>query len=329
MAQCWHKEVRVKAATLDRYGPPEVLRIADVPKPVPAHGEILVRVRAAAVSAGDVRLRLAKPFFLRAFLGLLRPRFEIPGMMFSGVVEAVGKNAAGYAKGDEVFGSTGVKFGANAEYACAAAGPSLATKPHNASFDEAAAIPFGGVSALHFLRAANVQSGQRVLIYGASGSVGTAMVQLAKHLGARVTGVCSTANLALVSSLGADEVLDYTRQDFSAAGAVYDVVIDAVGKASVGQLWRSVKPGGACVFVASTLRGYAAAKARAVFSGRARVIGGIARTKSGDLDLLKGLIEAGKFKPVVDRIFPLDDIVAAHRYAEAGHVKGNVVIKVG
>lgn len=319
----------MKAATLDRYGPPEVLRVADVPTPVPAHGEMLVRVRAAAVSAGDVRLRLAKPFFLRAFLGLLRPRFKIPGMMFSGVVESVWEESAGYAKGDEVFGSTGVKFGANAEYACAAVGPLLAAKPRNTTFEQAAAIAFGGVSALHFLRAANVQVGQRVLIYGASGSVGTAMVQLAKHLGARVTGVCSAANLALVRSLGADETIDYAREDFAAAGAVYDVVVDAVGKASVGRLWRTVKPGGACVFVASTLRGYAAAKARALISGRARVIGGIARTKAGDLDLLKGLIEAGTFNPVVDRIFPLDDIVAAHRYAEAGHVKGNVVISVG
>ena len=318
----------MKAATLDRYGPPEVLRIADLPKPVPGNGEVLVRVRAATVTAGDVRLRLASPFFIRFFLGLRRPRFKIPGMTFAGTIEDAGANVSGYRKGDDLFGSTGLKFAANAEYACA---PSslIAAKPANATFGEAAAIAFGGVSALHFLRKANVQAGQRVLIYGASGSVGTAMVQIAKrHFGAHVTGVCSTANLALVRSLGADEVIDYTKDDFSTSGAVYDVVVEAVGKARTGQLLRSLKRGGACVFVASTLRGYAAAKVWAALSGRAKIVGGVARGKPGDLDFLKGLVDAGKFKPVIDRTFPLEEIVSAHRYAESGRVKGNVVIAV-
>lgn len=319
----------MKAATLDRYGPPEVLRIADMPKPAPRRGEVLVRVRATTVTAGDVRLRRANPFLIRMVFGLLRPSFRVPGMMFAGTVEEVGKDVAEYRVGDEVFGATGLKLGANAEYARVAVGPSVAAKPTNVTFGEAAAIAFGGESALHFLRAANVRAGQRVLIYGASGSVGTAMVQVAKHFGVHVTGVCSEANLALVRSLGAEHVVDYTKEDFSKIGSVYDVVIDAVGKAGAEQLFRALRPGGVCVFVASTFRGYVAAKVQALLTGRAKVIGGVARTKPGDLDFLKGLVEAGQFKPVIDRTFPLDDIVAAHRYAETGHVKGNVVISIG
>jgi NADPH:quinone reductase-like Zn-dependent oxidoreductase len=318
----------MKAATLDRYGPPEVLRVAEMPKPSPKRGEVLVRVRATAVNAGDVRLRLAKPFFVRLFFGLFRPRFKIPGMSFSGVVDEVGADVSGYAKGDALFGSTGLKLGANAEYACVATGALAAAKPCNSTFEDSAAIWFGGHSALHFLRMAGVRAGQRVLIYGASGSVGTAMVQLAKQLGAEVTGVCSAGNLALVRSLGADTVVDYTREDFSAAGPVYDVVVDVVGKARTESLLRATKRGGVCVLVAATLRGYAAAKVRALLSGQARVIGGVASEKPGDLDFLKGLVEAGAFRPVVDRVFSLDDIVVAHAYAQTGHAKGNVVISV-
>ena len=317
----------MKAAVCDRYGPPEVLRIEDVAKPRPAKGEVLVRVHASTVSAADVRLRLANPFFIRLVFGLFRPGFRTPGMAFAGTVEEVGRDVTGYRAGDTVFGSTGLKFRANAEYACAPAGL-VAVKPANASFHEAAAIVFGGESALHFLKRANVQKDQRVLIYGASGSVGSAMVQLAKHFGAHVTGVCSTANLELVRSIGADAVIDYTKEDFSRAGASYDIVVDAVGKARGGQVLRAVKRGGVCVFVASTLSGYVAVKLRAALGGRAIVVGGVARTKPGDLDFFKGLVEAGAFKPVIDRTFPLDEIVSAHRYAQTGHVRGNVVISV-
>lgn len=317
----------MKAAVCDRYGPPEVLRIEDVAKPRPAKGEVLVRVRASTVSAGDVRLRLASPFFVRAIFGLFRPGFRTPGMAFAGTVEEVGRDATGYRVGDTVFGSTGLKFRANAEYACAPVGL-VAAKPANASFGEAAAIVFGGASALHFLKRANIQRDQRVLIYGASGSVGSAMVQLAKHFGAHVTGVCSTANLELVRSIGADAVIDYTKEDFSRTGARYGIVVDAVGKARAGQMLRAVNRGGVCVFVASTLSGYVAVKLRAALSGRATIVGGVARTKPGDLDFFKRLVEMGAFRPVIDRVFPLDEIVAAHRYAQTGRVKGNVVIEI-
>lgn len=187
---------------------------------------------------------------------------------------------------------------------------------------------YGGASALHFLRKGGIGPGQRVLVYGASGSVGTAMVQLAKHAGAHVTGVCSAANLALVKSLGADDVVDYTKDDFSKGGRAYDVVVDVVGKAGVGRLMRSLKPGGVCVFVSSSLTMYLVALVRAAVTGRARIVGGVARGKPGDLVFLKELVEAGQFKSVIDRVYPLDEIVEAHRYAETGRVKGNVVIKV-
>ncbi len=318
----------MKAAVLDRYGPPEVLRVADVPKPVPRDNEVLVRVSAATVSAGDVHLRQAKPFFIRFAFGLFRPRFRIPGFTLAGTIEETGRSVTGYRKGDAVFGTTGMKFRANAEYACVTSGQALALKPANATFEEAAAVPFGGVSALHFLRRADVKPGQRVLVYGASGSVGTAMVQLAKHAGAHVTGVCSAANLALVKSLGADDVVDYTKDDFSKGGRAYDVVVDVVGKAGVGRLMRSLKPGGVCVFVSSSLTMYLVALVRAAVTGRARIVGGVARGKPGDLVFLKELVEAGQFKSVIDRVYPLDEIVEAHRYAETGRVKGNVVIKV-
>jgi NADPH:quinone reductase-like Zn-dependent oxidoreductase len=319
----------MKAAVLDRYGPPDVLRVADVPKPVPGDNEVLVRVHAATVSAGDVRLRLANPFFVRFFFGLFGPRFRIPGFPLAGTIEETGRRVTGYRKGDAVYGTTGMKFRANAEFACVTSGPALSLKPTNATFEEAAAVIFGGESALHFLRQADVKAGQRVLIYGASGSVGTAMVQLAKHAGAQVTGVCSTANLALVKSLGADDVVDYTKDDFSKSGRVYDVVVDAVGKAGLGRLMRSLKPGGVCVLVSSSLTMYLVALIWAAVTGRARIVGGVARVQPGDLALLKGLVEAGQFKPVIDRVYPLDDIVEAHRYAETGRVKGNVVIKIG
>ena len=322
----------MKAAVYSRYGPPEVLRIEDVEKPVPKDNEVLVRVHATTVCAADWRLRKADPFFIRFMIGLWRPKkIKILGMEFAGKVESVGKAVARFGEGDQVFGSTGFRFGAYAEYVCLPEDGTLAMKPANMTLEEAAAVLFGGVSALYFLRKAEVQAGQKVLIYGASGSVGVFAVQLAKYFGAQVTAVCSTANLELVKSLGADEVVDYTREDFSRAGRVYDIVFDTVGKSGFARSLKSLKRGGFYVRVggsggvASILGGMLQGMWASI-TGAAKVIGGLVRGAAGDQSFLKGLIEAGKLRTVIDRRYSLDEIAEAHRYAEAGHKKGHVVV---
>lgn len=229
---------------------------------------------------------------------------------------------------DEVFGSTGLRFGAHAEYAFVPEGKALEKKPVNATHDEAAALPYGGVSALHFLRKAGVRPGHRVLVYGASGSVGTFAVQLAKHLGAHLTAVCSTANMELVRSLGADDVVDYTRDDFSKAGATHDIVFDTVGKSGFWRSMKSLKRGGVFVRSVSGLLSPTLGRMWASLTSAARVIQGTARGRPGDLSFLKELVETGKLRPVIDRRYPLTAIAEAHRYVEAGHKRGNVVILV-
>lgn len=328
-AQALHE--RVKAAVYTRYGPPDVLEIRDVEKPEAREDEVLVRVRASTVCAADWRMRKADPFLIRFMNGLWTPRkIHILGIEFAGVVDAAGKGVGGFHQGDHVFGATGFNFGAHAEYVRVPE-RALAIKPINMTFDEAAAVLFGGVSALCFLRKANIQPGQKVLVYGASGSVGVFAVQLAKHFGASVTGVCSTANLQLVKSLGADDVVDYTRNDFSAGGRIYDVVFDAVGKSGFARSLKSLKrgafyvrvgpSGGTLSLVGDTLKGVWIS-----MTGAAKVVGGIARAEPGDLAFLKELIEAGKLRTVIDRSYSLNDIAQAHRHAENGHKKGHVVV---
>ena len=253
------------------------------------------------------------------------------GMEFAGTVESVGKAVTRFAEGDQVFGSTGFEFGTHAEYVCVPEDGALATKPANMTLEEAAAVLFGGVSALFFLRKAKIQAGQKVLIYGASGSVGVFAVQLAKYFGAHVTGVCSTTNLDLVKSLGADEVVDYTREDFSRAGRVYDIVFDTVGKSGFSRSLKALKRGGSYVLVGgsgrlSSMLGVALRGMWVSLTGAAKVISGVARAAAEDQSFLKGLIEAGKLKTVIDRRYSLDEIAEAHRHAEAGHKKGHVVI---
>ena len=320
----------MKAAVYSRYGPPDVIQIEHVKKPIPEDNEVLVRIHATTVCAGDVRLRKADPFFIRLMFGLFRPkRTNILGMEFAGTVESTGKEVTRFGSGDQVFGSTGFEFGANAGYACVCEEGLVAMKPGNATYEEAAAVPFGGVSALHFLRVAKIQAGQNVLIYGASGSVGTFAVQLAKHFGAHVTGVCSTANLELVESLGADHVVDYTKEDFSKTGRVYDIVFDTVGKSGFWRSMRALKRGGFYVLAASGLLTPTLGRLWASVTGAGRLPGGMmARSQPGDLSLLKGLIEAGKLRVVIDRRFSLNEIAEAHRYVETGHKKGNVVVIV-
>jgi NADPH:quinone reductase-like Zn-dependent oxidoreductase len=321
----------MKAAVYTRYGPPEVVQIKNVEKPAPKDNEVLIRIHATTVCAADWRLRKADPFFIRFLNGLWKPKIDILGMEFAGKVESVGKAVTRFGVGDQVFGGTGFKFGAHAEYACLPEHGALAIKPVNMTFEEAAAVLFGGISALHFLRRAKIQAGQKVLIYGASGSVGTFAVQLAKHFGAHVTAVCSAANLELVKSLGADEVVDYTREDFSRAGRVYDIVFDTVGKSEFSRSLKSLKRGGFYVRVGGSGRllsilGGILGGMWVSITGAGKVISGMAAGAKADQSFLKGLIEAGKLRTVIDRRYSLDEIAEAHRYVEAGHKKGNVVI---
>jgi len=322
----------MKAAVYRRYGPPDVVQIEDVEKPIPKDNEILVRIRATTVCAADWRLRKADPFFIRFMIGLWRPKkVNILGMEFAGTVESAGKAVTRFAAGDHVFGSTGFRFGAHAEYVCVPEDGGLTLKPDNITQEEAAAILFGGISALYFLRRAKIQAGQKVLIYGASGSVGTFAVQLAKHFGAQVTGVSSTANLELVKSLGADEVVDYTREDFSRGGRIYDIVLDTVGHSGFSRSLRSLKRGGCYIRVGGSGRvlsilGEMIRGLWASTTGAAKVISGMARNTPGDQSFLKGLIETGTLRTVIDRRYSLEQIAEAHRYVEAGHKKGNVVI---
>ncbi len=319
----------MKAAVFRRYGAADVIQIEDVKKPTPRKEEVLVRVRATTVCAGDVRLRKADPFILRFMYGLWRPKkVNVTGMEFAGIIEAAGKKVTRFDAGDTVFGSRGLKFGANAEYVCVAQDSLLAPKPDNLTFQEAAAIPFGGISALYYLKKGNIRAGQKVLVYGASGSVGTFAVQLAKHFGANVTGVCGGANLELVKSLGADEVLDYAKEDFSKAGRVYDIVFDTVGKSGFRRSLRSLQRGGTYILATGPLLPFLIGSIWSKLTGAAIVVSGIARGDADALSFLKELVEAGHLRPIIDRQFSLDHIVDAHRYVEAGHKKGNVAIIV-
>lgn len=310
------------------YGAPEVLEMRDVAKPVPKDNEILVKNFATAVSSGDVHLRKADPFIVRLFFGLMKPKIEIFGFVFAGEVKAVGKNVTRFCEGDRVYGTTGMTMGAYAQYVCVAVDGVLVSKPDTLSFEEAASVPFGGNTALHFLRKGGVGEGQNVLIYGASGAVGTAAVQIAKAMRANVTAVCSTANLDMVSALGADQVIDYTRDDFTQNGQHYDVIFDTVGKSDFSRSMKSLKRDGAYVLAAAgvgeMLRG-----AFASLVGPKKVISGVMSETSQDLIYLSGLIETGALKPVIDRAYPLAQIGQAHGYVELGHKKGNVVIAIG
>jgi 2-desacetyl-2-hydroxyethyl bacteriochlorophyllide A dehydrogenase len=318
----------VKAAVYTEYGPPDVVHVGEVEKPVPKDNEILVRIRATTICAADWRLRKADPFLVRLMNGLLKPKINVLGAEFAGAIESVGKNVTRFRAGDDVFGSPGFKFGAHAEYICVPEDGAVAMKPSTLTHEEAAAVFFGAISALHFLRRANVQTGQKVLIYGASGSVGIFAVQLAKHFGAHVTGVCSTANLEMVKSLGADEVVDYTRDDFSRAGRVYDVIVDTVGKSGFARSMKSLKRGGSYVLVAGPIVAATLGAMWASLTGSAKITSGVAKRVDGDLAFLTGLIENGKLRTVIDRRYPLEQIAEAHRFAEAGHKKGHVVVLV-
>ncbi len=306
----------MKAIVCTKYGSPEVLQLKEVEKPAPKNNEVLIKIFATAVTASDCFIRGFKvpmSFWLPMglALGFTKPRQPILGMVFAGEVESVGKDVKSFNKGDPVFGwNLFPDFGTYAEYKCMPEEGMLAIKPTNVNYEEAAAVPYGGLLALHYLSKGNIQSGQKILIYGASGAVGTSAVQLARYFGANVTGVCSTTNLELVTSLGADTVIDYTKEDFTNRGELYDFIFDAVGKRKSStfklQYKAALTPNGEYISVDD----------------------GSPKLSIEDLILLKELVEAGKLIPVIDKIYPLEQTAEAHRYVDGGHKKGNVVITV-
>ena len=317
----------MKAAVRARYGSPDVLRLSEVETPTPKADEVLVRVHATTVNRTDCGILRAKPFLVRFFYGLRRPKHAILGCEFAGRVAAVGSGVTSFAVGDKVFGYNDATFGAQAEYLAVPEDGMLTTMPAELTYDEAAPTAEGAHYALNILRKARVARGQRVLVYGATGAIGSAAVQLAKHFGATVTGVCRTERVDLVRSLGAERVVDYTKDDFTKDAQEYDAVLDAVGKSSFRACKNLLKPGG--IYCSTDLGFLAQNPVLALWTARfgsRKVIFPIPTTSRADMDFLKGLIEAGEFKPVIDRRYPLEQIVEAYRYVEQGHKTGNVVI---
>lgn len=317
----------MRAVVYDRYGPPEVLRFEDVERPVPKQDEVLVKIHATTVTRTDCGVRGGKPFISRFFTGLHRPRQRILGTELAGEVEAVGAAVSEFAVGDQVFGASAWRFGAHAEFICMRESASLAHMPAGMSFEEAAAVCDGAILALMGMRPANVRKGQKILVYGASGSIGTAGVQLAKYFGADVTAVCNTRNLQLVMSLGADRVIDYTQEDFTKNGQQYDYIFDAVGKLSFSRCRGSLKPGG-IYNPTDGLQNIILAPLTSRIGGKKVLFPIPPRYTKKDVLFLKELIEAGRYRAVIDRRYPLEDVIEATRYVETRQKTGNVVLMI-
>jgi NADPH:quinone reductase-like Zn-dependent oxidoreductase len=318
----------MKAIAWTKYGAPDVLELKEFDKPSPKNSEVLIKIRASSVTVGDCRLRACKVpmgFWLptRLAFGLIKPSASIIGMDISGEIESVGKDVTLFKKGDEVYGTTGMKLGANAQYICLPERSALVKKPNNIPYEQATAVIFGGLAAIHFLRdKANIQKGQKVLINGASGAVGTASVQLATFLGAEVTGICSTPNVELVKSLGAKYVIDYTQENCTKNKKIYDVILDAVGNLSLSQCKKSLTEQGVLVLMNTGLL----TNVLSLF--KQNLICGVAGESKGGLDFLRERVEAGDIKAVIDKVYPLEQIVEAHRYVDKRHKKGSVVLFV-
>ena len=320
----------MKAFVYTKYGPPDVLHLKEVAKPTPKDNEVLIKTHATTVTSGDWRVRsLDVPvgfgLISRLFFGVSRPRQPILGTELAGKIESVGKDVSKFKVGDQVFAFSGAGMGCHAEYKCMPEDGAVVLKPANLTYEEAAAISFGGTTALDFFRRGKLQSGERVLINGASGGVGTAAVQLAKHFGADVTGVCSTANVELVRSLGATHVIDYTKEDFTQNGETYDVVVDTVGTAPFSRSKDSLKEGGRLLLVLGGLPDMLQIPWVSMTSSN-KIIAGPAAGRADDLRFLAKLAEAGEFKPVIDRRYPFEQIAEAHSYVDTGRKKGNVII---
>ena len=319
----------MKAIVYTKYGPPDVLQLKEVEKPTPKDNELLIKIHATTVSRTDCGFRKPEPFFVRLFIGLIRPKIKILGSELAGEIEAVGKDANSFKVGDQVFGLSG-GFGTHAEYICLPEDGSVTTKPANMTYEEAAAVCDGAMLALNCLRnKANIQSGQKVLINGASGSIGTAAVQLAKYYGAEITAVCNTKNIEMVKSLGAIEVIDYLKSDFTKNGQTYDIVFDAVGKSSFSYCKSSLKQGG--LYMATDLGFLYQNVFYALWTskiGSKKCIFPMPKHTKEDVVFFKELIDAGKLKSVIDRSYPIEQIVEAYRYVEKGQKTGNVVITV-
>jgi len=321
----------MKAAVYIKYGPPDVVQLKEVEKPTPKDNEVLIKIQATTVNRTDCGFRKPEyPLIIRLTNGLFRPKRKILGSELAGEVEAVGKDVKAFKTGDQVFGLTGNRFGAHAEYICLPEKASIVAKPANMSSEEAAAVCDGAMLAFTYIRKADLQTGDRILIYGASGSIGSAAVQLAKYYGARVTAVCNTKNLEIVKSLGADEIIDYTKEDFTKSGHTYEVVFDAVGKTSFFRCKNLLKKGG---LYFSTDLGFLAQNLFLVLwtgiFGSRKVKFPVPKDRKEDVAFFKELIEAGKYRAVIDRRYPLEQIVEAYRYVETGQKTGNVVITVG
>jgi NADPH:quinone reductase-like Zn-dependent oxidoreductase len=319
----------MKAIVYSAYGGPDVLHLEEVDKPVPKANEVLIKVYATSVTTGDVRLRKADPFLTRLFFGFFKPKINILGVDIAGKVEAVGKNVTLFKPGDAVFGSTFDNgLGGYAEYKCMPERSVLDIKPANLSFEKAASVFFGGHTALHFLRKGNISEGKTVLIFGASGALGTYAIQLAKYFRAHVTGVCSTTNIDLVRSLGADEVIDYTKEDFTENGRQYDIIFDTVGKSKFWDCIRSLTSKGS--YLRSVHLSFAP-----ILSGllvglfsKKKVVGGSAQEHKEDLLFLKDLVINNAISPIIDKVYSMDEIPQAHAYIEKGHKRGNIAITV-
>lgn len=323
----------MKAIVYEKYGPPDVLEIREVAKPIPMDNEVLIRVRATTVTIGDSRvrsLRMPEGFgpIARLVLGVSKPRQTILGSELAGTVEVVGKDVAKFNVGDEVFAFTGARLGCYVEYKCMSQEGAVALKPANLTFDEAAAISSGGTTALYFFRRAKLQRGEKIVVNGASGAVGTAAVQIAKHYGAEVTGICSTANIELVRSLGAHHMIDYTKEDFTKNGQTYDIIVDTAGTAPFSRSNASLKEGGRLLLVLSSMSDTLQAPWISLTSGK-KVIATPSAWRTEDVAFLAKLAESGEFKPIIDRRYPFGQIAEAHRYVDTGRKKGNVVITMG
>lgn len=325
-------EGHMRAVVFDKYGPPEVLRLQEVAKPIPKDHEVLIKIHATTVTAGDHRLRsLDVPtgfkLMSRLIFGFFKPKQPILGSEFSGVVEGLGKDVKNFKVGDEVFGFADASMGCYAEYRCMSERGNVLPKPSHLTHEQAAALSFGGTTALHFLRRGGVQSGQTVLVNGASGAVGTACVQLAKHFGAEVTGICSSANVELVRSLGAEHVIDYTQEDFTKNGQTYDIIVDTVGTVPISRCKASLKERGRILLISGSLPAMLQGMWFSLTTKK-KAVAGVALGNLEDLRFLAKLAQDGEFTPVIDRQYSLEQIVEAHRYVDTGRKRGNVVITV-